>query len=70
MARAAEVDAYFDGLAHPLKSTMEAVRREILAADGRMTESIKWKSPTFEQVVAQLRAGATSRASTRGRNSS
>lgn len=48
MARAAEVDAYFEALEHPLKSTMEAVRREILAADKRMTESIKWKSPTFE----------------------
>lgn len=48
MARSAEVDAYFEGLEHPLKSTMEAVRTAILASDKRMTESIKWKSPTFE----------------------
>lgn len=48
MARSAEVDTYFEGLEHPLKSTMEAVRAAILAADERMTESIKWKSPTFE----------------------
>lgn len=48
MAGSPEVDAYFEALEHPLKSTIEAVRKEILAADRRMTESIKWKSPTFE----------------------
>ena len=43
-----EVDAYFEALDHPLKDVMLAVRRAILEADERMTESIKWKSPTFE----------------------
>jgi hypothetical protein len=45
---ASEVDAYFEALNHPLKDVMLAVRRAILEADERMTESIKWKSPTFE----------------------
>jgi len=45
---ASEVDAYFEALDHPLKDVMLAVRRAILEADARMTESIKWKSPTFE----------------------
>jgi hypothetical protein len=42
------VVAYLDGLEHPLKDAILAVRSVILEADERMTESIKWKSPTFE----------------------
>jgi hypothetical protein len=42
------VVAFIEGLDHPLKDAILAVRTAILEADGRMTESIKWKSPTFE----------------------
>jgi len=43
----AEVDAWFEALDHPLKEAMLRVRRVILGADRRITETIKWKSPTF-----------------------
>jgi hypothetical protein len=42
-----EVDAWFGELDHPLKKEMLEVRKTILAADKRMEECIKWKSPTF-----------------------
>jgi hypothetical protein len=42
-----EVDEWFAGLDHPLKDAMLQVRKVILSADRRMTETIKWKSPTF-----------------------
>lgn len=42
-----EVDAYLEDLDHPLKDVMRAVRAAILEADGRISETIKWKSPTF-----------------------
>ncbi|PYJ10605.1 MAG: DUF1801 domain-containing protein [Verrucomicrobia bacterium] len=35
------------GMTHPLKSTIEAVRRTILAADPGITEGVKWNSPSF-----------------------
>jgi hypothetical protein len=41
----AEVDAWFEALDHPLKEAMMRVRRIILGADRRITETIKWKSP-------------------------
>lgn len=47
MPKSAEVDAWFDALDHPLKEAMLRVRRIILGADRRITETIKWKSPTF-----------------------
>lgn len=47
MATSTEVDAFFDELDHPLKDVMQAVRRAVLDADERMSETIKWKSPTF-----------------------
>jgi hypothetical protein len=43
----ADVDAWFASSDHPLKDAMLRVREIILAADLRVTESIKWKSPTF-----------------------
>ena len=43
----AEVDAWFEALDHPLKEAMLRVRRIILGADRRITETVKWKSPTF-----------------------
>lgn len=48
MATNPEVDAWFEKLEHPQKPGMLAVRAAILAADARMTESIKWSTPTFE----------------------
>ena len=39
--------AFLDALDHPLKDAILAVRATILEADERMTEAIKWKSPTF-----------------------
>jgi hypothetical protein len=47
MGRDPEVDAWFDALEHPLKDVMLDVRRAMLAADRRVAECIKWKSPTF-----------------------
>src|SRR3989304_2670305 len=46
MANDPEVDAWFVGYEHPMKDAMEAVRATILS-DERMTEAIKWQSPTF-----------------------
>jgi hypothetical protein len=42
-----EVDRWLDESAHPLESTMRRAREIILGADARVTESIKWKTPTF-----------------------
>jgi hypothetical protein len=42
-----EVDAWFRALDHPLKDAMLRVRKIILGTDRRLTETIKWKSPTF-----------------------
>jgi hypothetical protein len=42
-----EVDRWFDQAGHPLDATMRRARDIILGADGRVTESIKWKTPTF-----------------------
>jgi hypothetical protein len=41
------VDAWFDRLDHPLKPLMLKVRRVILASDKRVTESVKWSTPTY-----------------------
>lgn len=41
-----KVDAWFDEYEHPAKDAMLRVR-EIILSDDRMTETIKWKSPTF-----------------------
>ncbi len=41
-----EVDAWFEECDDPLKPVMQAVR-DVIMADERMSETIKWKSPTF-----------------------
>src|SRR4051812_9428436 len=41
------VSAHVIKMTHPLKPTLEAVRRTILAADPVITEGIKWNSPSF-----------------------
>ena len=46
MATNPEVDAWFDGYEHLAKDAMLLVR-VIILDDDRMTETIKWKSPTF-----------------------
>lgn len=43
-----EVDAWLSERHHPLDDLLRAVRDIILDADPRVTESIKWKTPTFE----------------------
>jgi hypothetical protein len=46
MPARSEVDDWFDDYEHPAKDAMLAVR-EIILSDDRITEAIKWKSPTF-----------------------
>jgi hypothetical protein len=41
------VTAYMKLLEHPLKPVVEAIRRTTLEADQRITEGIKWNSPSF-----------------------
>jgi hypothetical protein len=41
------VEAWFAELVHPMKAVMLRVREVVLAADPRITETMKWKSPTF-----------------------
>lgn len=41
-----EVDEWMAGYDNPMKSIVQAVR-EVVLSDDRMTETIKWKSPTF-----------------------
>ena len=42
------VDEWFNNLEHPLKGAMLLARQFILEVDERISESIKWSSPTFE----------------------
>jgi hypothetical protein len=42
-----DVDRWFEDTRHPLDATMRRAREIILGADDRVTESIKWKTPTF-----------------------
>ena len=44
--RSPDVDDWFAAYDHPAKDAMLRVR-DIILADERMTETIKWKSPTF-----------------------
>jgi hypothetical protein len=41
-----EVDVWFEEYEHPARDAMLRVR-EIILSNERMTETIKWKSPTF-----------------------
>ncbi|GAB3606289.1 hypothetical protein GCM10027413_16980 [Conyzicola nivalis] len=43
----AAVDSYMDSLDHPFATELQTVRQYILAAHPRVTERIKWKSPSF-----------------------
>jgi hypothetical protein len=42
-----EVDEWFTAKNPPMGEAMQRVRRLILDADPRVTESIKWSTPTF-----------------------
>lgn len=46
MSTSPDVDAWFADYEHPAKAAMERVRRVILE-DERISETIKWKAPTF-----------------------
>ena len=48
MNRNPDVDRWLDAADHPLDGMLRRVREIILGADARVTESIKWKTPTFE----------------------
>jgi len=47
MPRNPDVDAWFAAKERPLADAMQRARRLILEADPRVTESIKWQTPTF-----------------------
>lgn len=42
-----KVDAYMQGLTHPLARVVEALRKIILSTDHEIGEEIKWNAPTF-----------------------
>lgn len=46
MPKSPEVDDWFETYEHPAKDAMLRVR-DIILDDDRITETIKWKSPTF-----------------------
>ena len=43
----ADVVRWLDETDHPLEAMLRRAREIILAADPRVTESIKWRTPTF-----------------------
>ncbi len=47
MKRNPEVNRWFDEAERPLEPMLRRAREIILGADERVTESIKWKTPTF-----------------------
>jgi hypothetical protein len=47
MNRNPEVDRWLDEADHPQDALVRRTREIILGADDRVTESIKWKTPTF-----------------------
>jgi len=42
-----KVDAYMQGLTHPLAKVVEALRKIILSSDREIGEEIKWNAPTY-----------------------
>ena len=47
MNRNPDVDRWFEEKDHPSADAMQQAREIILAADDRVTETIKWSTPTF-----------------------
>jgi hypothetical protein len=48
MTKNPAVDAWFEQKRPPMEEAMQAVRELALKIDPRITESIKWSTPTFE----------------------
>src|ERR1044071_1791741 len=42
-----KVDAYLQGLKHPLANVVEGLRKIILSTDREIGEEVKWNAPTF-----------------------
>lgn len=47
-AKAINVDAFLDALAHPGIANIRIIRAAILALDARIDEEIKWNAPSFK----------------------
>src|SRR5215471_7866339 len=47
MPRSKEVDAWFARYENPMKPVVERIRENVLGADKRIEECIKWQAPTF-----------------------
>ncbi len=47
MTTSPDVDAWFEQKPHPMEPAMQRVRQIILGTDDRITETIKWSTPTF-----------------------
>ena len=47
VSRTDAVDEFLQGLSHPLKAEVEAVRSIIKSVDKNINEEIKWKAPSF-----------------------
>ncbi len=42
-----EVDEWFHQREHPMEAAMQRVRHIVLGVDGRISETVKWQTPTF-----------------------
>ena len=47
MNKSEKVDVWFEKTRNPQKKLIAAVREAVLEADDRVTERLKWNSPTF-----------------------
>jgi hypothetical protein len=47
VTKISKVDRWFEELDNPLADALQLARRIILGADDRVTETIKWSTPTF-----------------------
>lgn len=47
----AAVDALLAALDHPLKPLVQSIRAAILKADAKVTEGVKWNSPSFHRLA-------------------
>jgi len=47
MNRSPAVDKWLNAFRNPQRPLVEAVREVVLSADERITETIKWRTPTF-----------------------
>jgi hypothetical protein len=47
MATSPEVDAWFERYDNPMRPVVQRIREVMLAADPRVSETVKWQAPTF-----------------------